>query len=74
MSNENGHQWYVINERNTSVADKMIKEMVDQKGWIFKQKDSNGFFFERHGENLIVATQKWTGDYVFVKIPANFNE
>ncbi|MFT9816537.1 hypothetical protein [Lysinibacillus sp. NPDC056185] len=74
LSNENGYEWYVINERNISVADDMIKKMVSQNGWIFKHKDGNGLFFERHGENLIVVTQKWTGDYLLVKIPVNFNE
>jgi len=74
LSNENGQEWYVIMERDTSVTDEMIKEMLDQIGWTFKQKDGNGLFFERHGENLIVATQKWTEDYLLVKIPVNFNE
>ncbi|MEQ6353090.1 hypothetical protein ABNX05_00490 [Lysinibacillus sp. M3] len=74
LSNENGQEWYVVKERDTSVADEMIREMLDQNGWTFKQKEGNGLFFERHGENLIVSTQMWTGDYVLVKIPANFNE
>lgn len=74
LSNENGQEWYVIKGGNISAADEMIKEMLDQNGWIFKQKEGNGLFFERHGENLIVSTQMWTGDYVLVKIPANFNE
>ncbi|MFJ7979886.1 hypothetical protein ACIQ1D_06200 [Lysinibacillus xylanilyticus] len=74
LSNENGQEWYVIKERDTSVADEMIKEMLNQNGWTFKQKDGNGLFFERHGESLIVSTQMWTGNYVLVKIPINFNE
>ncbi|MFE3577461.1 hypothetical protein [Lysinibacillus sp. NPDC059133] len=73
LSNENGQEWYGI-KGNISAADEMIKEMLDQNGWIFKQKEGNGLFFERHGESLIVSTQMWTGDYVLVKIPANFNE
>ncbi|MFF2176241.1 hypothetical protein ACFVT8_07265 [Lysinibacillus sp. NPDC058147] len=39
LSNENDYEWYVIKERNTSVADNMIKEIVGRNGWIFKQKD-----------------------------------
>jgi len=38
LSNENGQEWYVIKERNISLVDEMIKEMLDQNGWIFKQK------------------------------------
>ncbi|ATP41797.1 hypothetical protein CSE16_18115 [Solibacillus sp. R5-41] len=74
LSNEKGKKWFIVSERNVSVADEMIKEMVIQNGWIFKQKDGSGLFFEKKGESLIVTTQKWTGDYVLVEIPVNFNE
>lgn len=74
LLNENGQQWYIISERNISVADEIIKEMVSQYGWIFKQKDGNGLFFEKQGENLILSTQMWTSDYVLVKIPATLKE
>jgi len=57
-----------------SAAGEMIKEMLDQNGWTFKQQDCNGLFFERHGERLVVSTQMWTGNYVLEKIPANFKE
>lgn len=73
LSNENGQQWYIIRERDASAADELIKEMVSQKGWTFRQKEGSGLFFEKQGENLIVTTQKWTGDYVLVKIPAPFS-
>lgn len=74
LPNENGKEWYVIKEGNISAADEMIKVMLNQNGWIFKEKDGSGLFFERHGKSLIVTTQMWTGDYVLVKIPAKFNE
>lgn len=74
LSNENGQEWYLVNERNTSIADEIIKERVSENGWIFKQKDGSGLFFEKYGENLIVSTQKWTSDYVLVEIPADFNK
>ncbi len=73
LSNENGQQWYIIRERDASAADELIKKMVSQKGWTFRQKEGSGLFFEKQGENLIVTTQKWTGDYVLVKIPAPFS-
>lgn len=74
LSNENGQEWYIISERNISLADEIIKEMVSQYGWVFKQKDGSGLFFEKQGENLIVSTKMWTGDYVLVKIPATLKE
>ncbi|MEK4496284.1 hypothetical protein [Ureibacillus sp. FSL W8-0352] len=74
LLNENGQQWYIISERNISIADEIIKEMVSQYGWVFKQKDGNGLFFEKQGENLIISIQMWTGDYVLVKIPPTLKE
>ncbi|OXS72652.1 hypothetical protein B1B04_15245 [Lysinibacillus sp. KCTC 33748] len=74
LRKENGKEWYVLKGENISTADEMIKEMLDQNGWVFKEKDGRGLFFERHGENLIVTTQMWTGDYVLVDFPADFNE
>lgn len=74
LLNENGQQWYIISERNISIADEIIKEMVSQYGWVFKQKDGNGLFFEKQGENLIISTQMWTGDYVLVNIPPTLKE
>lgn len=71
LTNENGQEWYIISERNTSVADEIIKETVSQNGWIFKQKDGSGLFFEKQNEILIITTQKWTGNYVLVNIPTN---
>lgn len=72
LANENGVDWYIINKRNTAVADEVIKELVIQNDWSFKQKEGSGLFFEKQGKNLIVSTQMWTGNYVLVKIPDNF--
>ena len=73
LSKENNYEWYIINERNMASADEMIKKLVSKNGWVFKQKDGAGLFFEKQGNRLIVTTQKWTGDYVLVQIPSNFN-
>ena len=69
LSKENNIEWYIIKERNISDADEMIIELVSQKGWMFKEKEGSGLFFEKEDEKLIVTTQKWTSDYLLVKIP-----
>lgn len=74
LSNENDKQWFIISERNASIADELIKEMVMQDGWTFTQKEGSGLFFEKQGESLIVETQKWTGNYVLVDIPIQIGE
>ncbi|MBD8025964.1 hypothetical protein H9636_04760 [Ureibacillus sp. Re31] len=74
LSKENDQEWYIVNERNQSASDEIIKEMVSQSGWAFTDKDGSGLFFEKQGERLIVTTQKWTGEYVLVDIPTNWKE
>ncbi|WP_078380765.1 hypothetical protein [Sutcliffiella halmapala] len=74
LSNENSLEWHIITKRDQSAANEIIKNMVSQNGWIFKQQDGSGLFFEKKGENLIVTTQKWTANYVLVKIPTIINE
>ena len=48
--------------------------MLSPKEWVFKRKDGSGLFFEKQGEDLIITTQKWTGDYSLVDIPMKFDE
>ena len=74
LTSENGKVWYIVNERNQSNVDEVIKEMMSEKDWIFKEKDGSGLFFEKQGEDLIVTTQKWTSNYSLVDIPRKFDE
>ncbi|WP_028391980.1 hypothetical protein [Bacillus cihuensis] len=73
LASENGYEWYITRSAQ-SIADENIKKMLSQNGWLFKQKDGSGLFFEKQGDRLIATTQRWTGDYVLVKIPVTFNK
>ena len=74
LTSEKGKEWYIVNERNQSNVDDIIKDMMNEKDWVFKEKDGSGLFFEKQGEDLIITTQKWTGNYSLVDIPMKFNE
>lgn len=74
LTSENGKIWYIVNEQNQSIVDETIIDMLSQKEWVFKRKDGSGLFFEKQGEDLIITTQKWTGDYSLVDIPMKFDE
>jgi hypothetical protein len=66
--------WYITSSENIgiSIADENIKQMISSNGWEFIEKDGAGLFFEKDGRKLMAATQMWTGNYVLVKIPADF--
>ena len=74
LTSEKGKEWYIVNERNQSNVDEIIKEMMNEKDWVFKEKDGSGLFFEKQGEDLIITTQKWTGNYSLVDIPMKLGE
>lgn len=74
LSVENNSSWYISNERNMEIIDQAIKEFVTSYGWTFFRKEGSGLFFNKQGETLIVTTQKWTGDYTVIKIPAGFDK
>ena len=63
LTSENGKAWYIVNERDQSNVDEIIKEMMNEKDWVFKEKEGSGLFFEKQGEYLIITTQKWTRHY-----------
>ncbi|MGD6900245.1 hypothetical protein [Bacillus infantis] len=71
---EGDSAWYITSSKNRgkSIADENIKQMIRSNGWEFKEKDGAGLFFEKDGRRLIATTQMWTGNYVLVKIPADF--
>ncbi len=74
LTSENGREWYIVNERDQSIVDETIIDMLSQNGWVFKRKDGSGLFFEKQGEDLMITTQKWTSDYSLVDIPMKFDE
>lgn len=69
LAAEAGQDWYIINERSTLLADEIIIDMLSAQGWVLKQKEGSGLFFEKNDESLIVTTQKWTGKYTLVRVP-----
>ena len=55
LTSEKGKEWYIVNERNQSNVDEIIKEMMNEKDWVFKEKEGSGLFFEKQGEDLIIT-------------------
>lgn len=74
LTSEKGKVWYIVNDPNQSNVNELIKEMMSEKDWIFKEQDGSGLFFEKQGEDLIITTQKWTSNYSLVNIPLKFDE
>lgn len=74
LSNDGEYDWYITDERNMETAGKAIIELANRYGWNFSQKEGSGLFFNKQGETLIVTTQKWTGEYTVIQIPAGFDK
>jgi len=71
IAEEGNVLWFITKTENKGImiADENIKQLVTAKGWVFKEKDGAGLFFEKGGETLIATTQMWTKNYVLVQIP-----
>ncbi|CAM3067870.1 hypothetical protein FITA111629_01585 [Filibacter tadaridae] len=76
VATDNDSLWYItkIENKDISIADDNIKQMIGSRGWEFKDKDGAGLFFEKDGERLIVTTQMWTKKYVLVQVQKKFKE
>lgn len=74
LTSEKSSEWYITSERDISAVDDMIKELVGQEGWVFKDKEGSGLIFEKEDEKMVATTEKWTGDYVLCQIPKNFRD
>lgn len=73
IAEEQNYDWY-INQMEQGKAYENLKELINKRGWKFQEQDGSGYFFEKDDQTLIATTQMWTGDYVLVKIPAEWEE
>lgn len=67
---EGGATWYITKSENN--VDEEIKKMMVAQGWVFKEKDGAGLFFEKEGQLLITSTQMWSKKYVLIKVPNEY--
>lgn len=74
ITEENEIEWFITNTENMNEVDELIKKRASHNGWVFKEKEGSGLFFENQGTQLIATTEQWTSDYVLVQIPSGFND
>jgi predicted RNA binding protein YcfA (HicA-like mRNA interferase family) len=73
IANEDEHDWFITRADQGEYRE-TIKEMIGDQGWEFVTQDGSGYFFEKGDEKLIVTTKMWTGKYVMVKVPQDWEE
>ncbi len=73
IANEDGYDWF-ITRSNQGEYREIFKEMLGEHGWEFEYQEGSGYFFEKEDEKLIVTTQMWTGEYVMVQVPDEWEE
>ncbi|UOQ48993.1 hypothetical protein MUN88_02315 [Gracilibacillus caseinilyticus] len=68
VTEEESADWFITQagEGNSVAA---FKNMLRNNGWSFQKQEGSGYFFEKDAETIIVTTQIWAGDYLFVKVP-----
>ncbi|WP_157950990.1 hypothetical protein [Peribacillus acanthi] len=68
LTKENGYEWY-ISKMNQGEVYEQLKQMMEEKGWKYKQQMGAGFIFQKQSKELIVESEMWTGRYVIFQIP-----
>ena len=57
-----GKERYLTKEKND--PQELLKSRMLREGWVFKEQEGSGYFFEKDGRNEIVTMQKWNHFYV----------
>ena len=68
LTEENGYEWF-ISKMNQVKAYEHLKQLMESKGWVFKEQLGAGLIFQKGNEELIVESERWTGKYVLFQIP-----
>ena len=68
LTDEKGYEWY-ISKMNQGNANEQLKQMMESRGWAFKEQMGAGLFFTKGNEEIIVEGRMWTGKYVIFQVP-----
>lgn len=49
----------------------LLKERMENEGWIFIRQEGAGYFFEKDKQQAIVTIKKWNHSYYIYKVPNN---
>lgn len=59
---------YVSKNKNGS-QEKVIKEFMQENGWLFKEQAGSGYIFEEDGVTVVVETRLFTKNYFLWNVP-----
>ena len=68
LTEENGYEWY-ISKMKKGEAYEHLKQMMTDKGWVYKEQMGAGFIFQQEDKELIIVSQMWTKKYVIFQVP-----
>ena len=68
LTEENGYDGS-LSKVNQVKAYEHLKQLMESKGWVFKEQLGAGLIFQKGNEELIIESERWTGKYVLFQIP-----
>lgn len=69
LTEEEDSLWYAVKEKRVDLANQRIEEFMASQGWELRERDGSGLFFARPDDEIVLTTQKWTRNYMLVKVP-----
>lgn len=70
---EKDYDWF-ITRMEEGKAYENLKKLISKSGWKYLKQEGSNYFFEKVDKTLIASTEMWTGNYVIVKLPSDWNE
>jgi len=68
LTEENGNEYYISRMQQGKAYDH-LKQMMSDRGFVFKEQMGAGYIFQRESVDVIVVSQMWSGKYVIFQVP-----
>ena len=68
LTEENGIEYYISRMQQGKAYDH-LKQMMSDRGFVFKEQMGAGYIFQKESEDVIVEGQMLSGKYVIFQIP-----
>lgn len=68
LTEENGNEYYISKMQQGKAYDH-LKQMMSDRGFVFKEQMGAGYIFQKESVEVIVEGQMWSGKYVIFQVP-----
>lgn len=68
ITQQDGYVW-LITDDSKEEALQSLKQRMARNGWEFVEQSGLNYFFEKENEQVVIASQQWTRNYLLFQLP-----